>query len=230
MLHRSPRALLLWIVATAVALGTGAVVAGDLSALHRQAGGLGPELDALTARHDLVIGETVTTGDVAVRRVHRSQLPPGVLTGTDTATGRVVTSPVLRGGFVTDRNLAPRDRTGADGALPSGTRAFHLVVTDAVRPRTGAAVDVLATDGGHGPSEGAPSDPGSGGATSARVVAPGVLVLGTDDEGRGAGGGRALGVTVLVTPRQSRDLAAAEATGTVTIALVPPEDAQVPAP
>ena len=229
MLHRSPRALLLWIAAAAVALGTGAVVAGDLAALHRRAGDLGPELGAVVARHDLVIGATVTGDDLRVRRVHRSQLPDGVLTSTDAALGRVVSTPVLRGGFVADRNLAPRRRTGTDGALPAGTRAFPLVGTDAGRPRAGAAVDVLATAGGRGTPADVPLD-GSAPDTTARVVAPGVLVLATADEGRGADGGTALGVTLLVTPRQARDLAAASATGTVTLALVPPEDARVPAP
>ena len=55
-------------------------------------------------------------------------------------------------------------------------------------------------------------------------------MLATDENGRSAGGGPALGVTLLVSPRQARDLAAAAAGGTVTIALVPPEDAHVPAP
>ena len=232
MLHRSPRALALWATAAVVAVATGAVVARDLAALHRHAGDLGPEVAAVVARHDLAVGATLTTDDVHVRQVHRSQLPQGVLTDRDATLGRVVAAPVLRGGFVATRNLAPRDRTGVDGALPPGTRAFRLVVTDALRPRAGAAVDVLATDGVHGAvatgdvgtGDGAPPDR----AASARVVAAGVLVLATDPAGHTDGGGTALGVTLLVTPRQARDLAAAAATGSVTIALVPPEDARLP--
>ncbi|HZP30175.1 MAG TPA: Flp pilus assembly protein CpaB [Acidimicrobiia bacterium] len=227
MLHRSPRALLLWAAAAVVAVGTGAVVAADLAALHRRAHELGPELHAVVARHDLAMGVTVTPDDLSTRAVHRSQLPAGVLTSTAGALGRVIVTPVLRGGYVTDRNLAPRRRTGTDGALPAGTRAFRLVVDDALRPRPGAAVDVLATDGRAGAD--AIGD-GSAPASSARVVAGGVLVLATDDAGRSAGGGPALGVTLLVTPRQARDLAAAAATGTVALALDPPEDARVPAP
>jgi Flp pilus assembly protein CpaB len=238
MLHRSPRALLYWAVAAAVAIGTGAFVAGDLASLHRRAGDLGPELGAVVARHDLTVGATVTPGDVELRDVHRSQLPPGVLTSAPAALGRVVATPVLRGGFVADRNLAPRSRTGVDGALPAGTRAFRLVVADAVRPRTGAAVDVLATAAQPGdardPAAPAPagSDPASppddGASGAARVVAAGVLVLGTDDAGRTGDGNATLGVTLLVTPRQARELAEAAALGSVTLALVPPEDAHVP--
>lgn len=234
MLHRSPRALLLWAAAAVVAIGTGAVVAGDLAALHRHAHDLGPELGAIVARHDLAVGATVTPDDVGVRRVHRSQLPPGVLTETTAALGRVVATPVLRDGFVADRNLAARNRTGVDGALPEGTRAFHLVVTDAIRPRVGAAVDVLATDTARDPTAapdaGSLPTAGTDGqvAGAARVVAEGVLVLGTDDGGRSSNGGQALGVTLLVTPRQARELAAAAAGGSVTLALDPPEDAHVP--
>ena len=228
MLHRSPRALLLWGAAAVVAIGTGSVVAADLAALHRHAHDLGPELGAVVARHDLPVGSTVTPSDLRVRPVHRSQLPTGVLTATETALGRVVASPVLRGGYVTRRNLAARDRTGTDGALPAGTRAFHVVVADAVRPRAGAAVDVLATDGTAASDPG--GDPAGSGSSTARVVAAGVLVLATDEDARSVGGGPALGVTLLVTPRQAHDLAAAAAGGTVTIALVPPEDAHVPAP
>jgi Flp pilus assembly protein CpaB len=238
MLHRSPRALLYWALAAAAAVGTGAFVAGDLASLHRRAGDLGPELGAVVARHDLPVGATVTPGDVEVRDVHRSQLPPGALTSAPTALGRVVATPVLRGGFVADRNLAPRNRTGVDGALPAGTRAFHLVVTDALRPRTGSSVDVLATatqlDDGRasgatasaGSAPAALPDGAAGGA--ARVVAAGVLVLGTDDAGRTGDGNATLGVTLLVTPRQAGELAEAAALGSVTLALVPPEDAHVP--
>jgi Flp pilus assembly protein CpaB len=103
-------------------------------------------------------------------------------------------------------------------------------VADAVQPRAGAAVDVLATDGGRGVGDAAPVGADPANPPSARVVAAGVPVLGTDDEGHTAAGGRALGVTLLVTPREARDLAAAAASGTVTLALVPPEDARMPAP
>ena len=62
------------------------------------------------------------------------------------------------------------------------------------------------------------------------VVAAGVLVLATDENGRSAGGGPALGVTLLVSPRQARDLAAAAAGGTVTIALGPTRGRSRPGP
>jgi Flp pilus assembly protein CpaB len=134
--------------------------------------------------------------------------------------------PVLHDEFVTARNLASRRRRGLDGALPHGTRAMRVVVTDSLRPRPGAGVDVLATFGSAndvvaGDDQ---TDPASG---EAVVVARGALVLAVDDT-RAADGSAGLGVTLLLSPRQSRELAFAVTHGVVTIALVPPEDADRP--
>lgn len=218
MFLRSPRALALRAGAVVIAVGTAALVASDLAALHRHAHDLGPSRDALVARHDLPVGITVDTGDVRTRRVHASQLPPAVLGDPTRAVGRVVRVPVLRGSFVSTRNLAPRHRTGLDGAIPAGMRALRLVVTDALRPRAGAAVDVIAS------FEDRSLLDATAAATSATVVAHGVLVLATD-AARTSEGAEALGVTLLVTPHQARDLVFAATHGIVTVALVPPEDA-----
>lgn len=219
MPRRSPRALALWGAAAIVAVVTAAVVAGDLAALHRRAADLGPEVDAVVATRDLAVGRTVVAGDLSTRAVHRSQLPAGVVTDPRAAVGRVVAVPVLRGSYVVRRSVAPRRRTGLDGVVPPGMRAMRVVVTDALAPRVGAAVDVLATYD--------PSTAGDDGGTI--VVAAGVTVLGTDRRG-GTGAGRtgAAGVTLLVDPDQAAALADAQANGVVTVALVPPEDAAHP--
>jgi Flp pilus assembly protein CpaB len=222
MLRRSPRALLLWGAAVVVAIATAAVVASDLAALHRRANDLGAERPAVIARHDLPVGAIVDDSDVRERRVHTSQLPPGVLGAPGDAVGRVVRVPVLRDGFVARGNLAPRHRTGLDGAVPSGMRAMRFVVTDAVEPRSGAAVDVLASF-----ESGATSESTASATATATVVARGVLVLRVD-RARTADGAAGLGITVLVTPREARDLAFASTHGVVTLALVPPEEARSP--
>jgi len=217
MSHRSPRALLFWALAAVIAVVTAVVVAGDLASLHRRAHALGPERDVVVATHALPFGRRVQAHDVAVRRVHRSQTPTGILGATRDVVGRVVVVPVLRGGFVAAANLTPRDRSGLDGVVPAGMRALRVVVTDSLRPERGAVVDVLAT-----------ADPRSveGDGATARVAAAGVQVLGTDERGA-TGGGRsgAFGVTLLVDPDQAADLAAAQAAGVLTLALVPPEAA-----
>jgi Flp pilus assembly protein CpaB len=219
MLQRSPRALALWGAALAVAVVTATVVAGDLASLHRRARDLGPEVPAVVATHDLAVGATVDAAALTTRRIYRSQLPRGALEAPREAVGRVITVPVLGGAFVAARNLAPRHRTGLDGVVPVGMRAMRVVVTDALRPRAGAAVDVLAS-----------YDPGSAqteGTDATVLVADGVLVLGTDTRaGSGTGRAGATGVTLLVDPEQARELADAQANGVLTLALVPPEDAR----
>jgi Flp pilus assembly protein CpaB len=227
MRRRSPRAVLLWIGAVIVAIVTAVVVATDLAALHRRARGLGPQRPIAVAVRDLPVGTTIRDGDIRVRSVHRSQLPADAMSPA-AARGRVVAVPVVRGAFVIDGNVAPRRRTGLNGAITTGMRAMQIVVWDALRPPVGSSVDVLVT-----------FDPGSNSASSAAptvVAARGVLVLGTGDApavsdsgatGRRTGSGQssALGVTLLVSQEDAPRLAFAAATGVVTIALVPPEDA-----
>jgi Flp pilus assembly protein CpaB len=221
MSRRSPRALALWAAAILVALVTAVLVASDLATLHRRAASLGPERDAVVATRDLPVGTVLRTRDLTTRSIHRSQLPDGALVDRAELPGRVVGIPVLQGSFVTRRQVAPRRRTGLDGVVPSGMRAMRVVVTDALRPRPGAAVDVLAT---YDPSTSTSSYDGT-----TVVVAAGVTVLGTDRRG-GSGSGRAgaTGVTLLVDPDEASALADAQANGVVTLALVPPEDASHP--
>jgi Flp pilus assembly protein CpaB len=219
MLGRSPRALALWIAALAVAVATAALVATDLAALHRRAQTLGEEVPALVATRRLALGTVLGPSDVRVRHVHSSQLPPEVLRAPAAAVDRVVTVPVVRGGFVSAANLAPRRRSGLDGALPVGTRAVRVVVRDSVRPRVGAAVDALASFDATIGSDGLPAaDDGA-----AAVVARGVTVLAV--ESAHTAEGDALAVTLLVSPHQARELAYASTHGRIALALVPPEEA-----
>jgi Flp pilus assembly protein CpaB len=218
MPRRSPRALALWGAAAVVAVVTAAVVAGDLAALHRRAADLGPEVDAVAATRDLPVGRVIGARDVTTHAVRRSQLPSGVVTHRDAVVGRVVAVPVLDGEYVVRRAIAPKRRTGLDGIVPKGMRAMRVVVTDALSPRPGAAVDVLATYDR--------SDSGTEGGTT--VVAAGVTVLGRDRRGTGSGRSGTAGVTLLVDPDQAAALADAQASGVVTIALVPPEEATHP--
>jgi Flp pilus assembly protein CpaB len=220
MLARSPRALALWIGALAVAAGTATLVASDLAALHRRARSLGRERGAVVAARPLTLGAVITANDVRVRRIHASQLPDGVLPHVSAAVGRVVVVAVVDGGFVADANLASRRRTGLDGALPPGTRAMRVVVRDTLRPRAGAAVDVLASFDASVGADGLPSS-GDG---RAEVVAPGVSVLAVERVHTAEGD--ALGVTVLVSPREARALAFASTHGRLALALVPPEESR----
>jgi Flp pilus assembly protein CpaB len=93
---------------------------------------------------------------------------------------------------------------------------MRVVVVDSIRPRPGDAVDVLASF---------EAIDGAGPNATATVVAAGVLVVDVDDA-RTVEGTAGLGVTVLVSAREARELAFASTHGVVTIALVPPEEAR----
>jgi Flp pilus assembly protein CpaB len=226
MSRRSPRAVVLWLGAVAVAIATAALVATDLAALHKRAHSLGAPRSVAVAARDLPLGTTIKRGDITTRSVYGSQLPRRALSPNG-AERRVVAVPVVRGAFVVEGNVAPRGRTGLDGALPPGMRALRIVARDALRPPVGSSVDVLVTFEA--------SDGASAGGAPTVVAARGVLVLGTDDEpaaiehgttGRDAGAqGGGLGVTLLVAEEDAPRLAFATAAGVVTLALVPPDDA-----
>ena len=222
MLKRSPRALGLWAGAAALALATGAVVAGDLATLHRRVQQFGPERRVVVARRDLALGTIVTPGDVTTRRVYASQVPRDVLDDPGLALGRTVRVPVVRDGYVASGNLAPSRRSGLDGVLPEGTRAMRVVIEDGLRPPPGSSVDVYATY--------ARDELGTGAATRdpALVIASGVPVLATDGAGSTTGATRTIGVTLLVDEEDASAIAYAVTHGRIVLALVPPEDARVP--
>ena len=225
MLRRSPRVLLLWAGAAVVAVTTALLVGTDLATLHRRAGTFGPEVEVAVAARDLTVGVTVDGDDIRSRRGHRSQLPPGVVSPADVE-GRVVAVPVLRDGYVAQRNLAPRDRHGLDGVVPAGMRIVRVVVAGpSVGLAAGSAVDVLATF-----DAGTEVDPeGAAYSEPTVVVARGALVIATDEGDVGevteAAGD---GVTLLVTEKEALALSYAGAAAVVTVALVPPEDARAP--
>jgi Flp pilus assembly protein CpaB len=215
MLRHSPRALALRAAALVVAVVTTAVVTSDLAALHRRSGDLGTERGVVVAARDLAVGDTVERSGITIRRVYESQLPDDVVHAAHDAIGRVVVLPVLRGNFIAGRALAPRHRTGLDGIVPEAMRAIRVTVSGSLRPRTGAAVDVLAS-----------FDARADGTSGTIVVAAGVTVLGTDRRATGGTGrGDALGVTLLVDPDEAASLADAQVNGVLTLALVPPEEA-----
>lgn len=214
MLRRSPRTLGLWAAAAALAITTGSVVSSDLAELHRRARTLGPEQPVVVVRRALQLGTTITPSDVTTRQVHASQQPDHVLHDVDDAVGRVVRVPLVRDAFVAHDNLAARSRTGLAGALPRGTRAVQITVDDGLRPPVGSAVDVYVSYATGSDALGTGRAPSIG----ATVVAAGAVVLAADD-----------GVTLLVVEDDAAALADASARGTLFLALVPPEEARVPA-
>jgi Flp pilus assembly protein CpaB len=216
-MRRSPRVLALWAAAIVVAVVTAVMVAGDLAELHRRASSLGPERVAFVARGALPIGHRVTAADVHRVRRYESQLPEAAISSIDELEGRVVRVPVVAGAYVGDGHLAPRERTGLDGVVPPGMRAVRILVEVAPPLEPGAAVDVLTT---FDPAVATGTDP-------TITVAAGALVLAVDEDTEARTG---TGVTLLVDTVDARRLAYATATGVVTLAVVPPEEAAFPRP
>lgn len=222
MHRRSPRALLLWSAAVAVALATAVVVATDLATLHRRADTLGPERAVAVAVRDLPVGTTIDAADLDARRVHASQLPPDVLAVGDVE-GRVVIATILEDGFVVARSVASPERSGLDDVVPSGMRVVRVAAEQAPALDAGDAVDVLAT---FDPSLAAELPEGW---DPTVTVARGALVIaGAEpaDAGDPTVASVGTGVTLVVTEDEARGLAFAAANGVVTIALAPPEEAR----
>jgi Flp pilus assembly protein CpaB len=215
MLRRSPRAALLWCLATVVAVATALTVGGSLASLRRQDARFGRVVELAVAAHDLRVGTTVAEGDVRTVRARGGALPPGAITSRRTAAGRVVAVPVLRGQPVTGRHLANRDRTGTDGVVAPGRRVMRVTVDDAPRLRPGDHVDVYVT---FDPAQVPPDvDP-------TLVVAGAVPVLSIDTPAAATDGARRTGITLMLRTRDAPRVAYASANGVLAVAVVPPED------
>ena len=117
-MRRSPRVLLAWIAAFAVALTTARVVGGDLATLHRRAASLGPTHTVVVATRDLTLGHTIGTADVRTVSRYASEIPRDAIADARAARGRVVVVPVLRDAIVFTHHLAAANRSGLDGVVP----------------------------------------------------------------------------------------------------------------
>jgi Flp pilus assembly protein CpaB len=216
-MRRSPRAVLAWIATVIVALATFRVVVSDLGTLHRRARELGPNISVVVATRDLAMGATIDARDVRVVMRPRATVAGDALHDRARAVGRVVAVPLLRDDVVRAAHLTAADRSSLDGVIATGERAVHVVLKDGFRPPEGAVVDVLAS-----------FDPASispvGARGRAAVVAGGARILHIDSavDSQGAS---ATGVTLLVTDAEAPAVAFAAATGEISVALAPPENA-----
>lgn len=213
MFRRSPRAALLWLGALIVAVVTAITVITSISSLRHQDAAYGRLRSLVIARRDLPIGTRVRATDLGVRHLRGEAPGPDTIGRATDAIGRVVRAPMLRGDIVTARHLAESRRATLSDVVPDGERAVRLVVEHGVRPSIGDVVDVFAT-----------FDPATlrDGGDPTVVVAPAVPVLAVDNP---PATGDTVGITVLVTPRQASRLAFSASTGTISIALAPPESA-----
>ena len=214
MFRRSPRAAMLWLAALVVAALTASTVIASVSSLRHQDQAFGAIHSVLVARHDLPVGTPIASTDLGTRKIRGESPRSDTITRAHDAVGMIVRAPMLAGDLVTARHLAPRRRGEMSNVVPNGQRAVRLVVEHAVRPAVGDVVDVLATFD--------PATLADGGEPTV-VVAAGVAVVAADANAASAD---SVGITVLVTPAQASRLAFSSSTGTISIALAPPEAAR----
>jgi len=207
--RRSPRVLVSWGIAAALAVVTARTVAGDLARLHVQARRSGPRVTVVVARRDLALGHVVATGDVTTKLVFAADRPADSLATTASAAGLVVGVPVLRGEPVLRRSLIARNAT----VVRAGTRIVRIPVGDGVVPAPDSVVDVLATFAGGGDE------------TPTIAVARGAVVVEDGTAAQARDRDRAAGVLVIVPEAAAARVAYALANATVTLVLAPIETA-----
>ena len=140
-MRRSPRVLLAWAAALIVMLVTVRIVSGDIGSLHRRAHDLGRDVPVVLATRDLALGTTVVAGDLRVVQRPSTTVASDALRAASTAVGRIIAVALLRDEAVSARHLV----ADANGVVPVGHRAVHVVVKDGFQPPLGSVVDVLAT-------------------------------------------------------------------------------------
>lgn len=216
-MRRSPRVLLAWAAALALALTTARVIGGDLASLHARARDLGKPTSVIIAAHDISLGATIEASDLREMVRPASSVPSDAMHSAKAVIGRVAIVPVLREEVVMQRALAAPDRTGVDAAVPPGKRAVHVVLENGDRPPSGAVVDVLAAfDPTVVVVDGVPA--------RAVIVARAALVVNIDDDAQSGEVGKR-GVTLLVTEDEARAVAFAATNAELSLALAPPETA-----
>jgi Flp pilus assembly protein CpaB len=215
------RAVLWWMAAALVAALFTVRALADLDRLHARARAGGRPVTVVVAGRDLTYGAVVAAGDVATRLVPEDLVPPGAVREAATAEGRVVAVPLLGGAVVTDRHLAPADRSGLGGVLPADRRLVRVLVGASVRPQPGDVVDVVSVPLPTDPvfEEDAGAEAGAGRSFRATVVVHGAVVAAVDaDDLSGEPA-----VTLLVGPDDALAVAGAAALGPVSVLLAPPE-------
>ena len=197
-LRRDPR--LWWVVTTALALGTGLLVASTVSAADRARAAWGTERRVLVARHDLEPGKPIDHGDVELRALPAALVPASAL--SELPDRASVRSLVLADEVLVAERLAPSGLRGVPALLPAGTRAVAVPIEAGTAPplAVGDRVDVLVTV----PTEAAGTGP------PGFVVAAGVVVVAVGEQA----------ATLAVERDDAPRLAVALGQGAVTLALV----------
>jgi Flp pilus assembly protein CpaB len=192
-LRRHPLAY--WGLVAALALTTGAVVAGTTDDARRTANAWGDRERVAVARHAIEPGDLIHGDDIDWRDLPRVALPHHPATEV---VGRVATAPFFAGEMLVAERLAPDGSCAVAAQVPSGRRAMAVPSTRGAPPlEVGDVVDLVAV-----------VDPAASGIGPARVASAASVVAIGDEA-----------VTVAVEVDEVGDTAFAISTGAVIIAL-----------
>ena len=199
-LDRTPlarRVLRRQVVAAAAAVVIGASVVSVMNAANRTRARWGPTQPVLVARRDLAPGTALGPEDVAVRQWPTALLPAAVVRHPD---DRRTRRDVAAGAPLTDTDLAAPARGAVAARLDRGRVGVTMGRGAAPAPvRPGDVVDLIGLTSGDGRTLGG------------RTLARRALVVAADDRT----------VTVAVSRDEAPTAAAAGATGTVALVLLP---------
>lgn len=210
------RRALRWALAGLAALIATWSGARTLSALRTADATEGRRITICVAPRDLLLGERTEASTCRTVPMRQGALPDDVVRDPARLADHIVRVPIVAGTPITQRHLARRTRDGADPLTPPGMRTVQVTVHDGFEPPPGSLVDVIAA---FGPSSGAPTAQ-----ARAVIVARHALVV--------AGRSRTNSTTLqlVVTPDQAQRLALAQTSGTLSVAITPPEEATTALP
>ena len=183
-----------WVAAALLVLLTGGAFRASLARTSARLDELGPLRPVVVVTSGVEAGAVVSAGDVAVARRPAAMVPDGAITSVDGSVGRVAIVPLVAGEVLVATRLAPDGLRGAAALVPGGMRALAVPGGPSGRPplAVGDLVDAVDTAG-------------------AVVVATAATVVAVDD--------RSDTVTVAVPADDAPGLAAAVATGGISLAL-----------
>lgn len=173
-----------------------------------------PTVTVIVAARDLEAGVVLTATDLAERSLDAAFAPPGAIVRIEDAVQRVTVTPFLEGEVLSRTRLASGAGPASIG-VPPGSVAV-MIIPDLTPPGIGPGdrVDVLATY------------------TTARpytaTAAAGAIVLAVGRDGGAFGDGA--GLTLLTDPFTAAELARADATAHLTVAVLGYEPMSVPTP
>jgi pilus assembly protein CpaB len=174
---------------------------------------VGPPVSVVVAAGDVTRGATLDEGSVTTTAVPRSLMPPGALTQTARAVGRVVLTDLADGEVVTGTRLAARAAGPVAALVPPGEQAFVVPTgVPAGAIVAGDHIDVLATFGGAN----AHTETVATGLEVLSVLAP-AQDGGALSVGAGATSGEQL--VLIVLPDQAESLAYATSFGEISVTI-----------